>query len=155
MKLDLEHRALALLRGDEGVRTHAYDDATGKRVRAPVGHLTIGAGINLDIGLSSWEIDMLERHRLHVHVSTFTVEVATAYSITMGNLPDDVQVGLALMCFQLGWEGTLEFHNMLRDIAKGHWELAAVEAKHSKWKVETPKRADEVAKLFLYADPKK
>ena len=53
-----------------------YDDATGKRVRAPVGRLTIGVGINLDVGLDEYEVDMLERHRLHVGMVAFEREAA-------------------------------------------------------------------------------
>ena len=130
-----------------------YDDATGERVRAPVGRLTIGVGINLDVGLDEHEVDWLERHRLHVGMVAFEREAAalafpgpTHLASTL--LPDDAQVALSLMVFQLGPDGTLEFHAMLKAIASGDWEGAAAEALDSAWAKETPKRAKMVAALL-------
>ena len=134
MKQALQERALAILRRDEGVRRHShYDDATGKRVRAPVGRLTIGVGINLDDGLDEHEVDWLERHRLHVGMVAFARDAGTLsfrgrHSIDVPALPDDAQVALSMMVFQLGPDGTLEFHAMLKAIASGDWEGAAAEA---------------------------
>ena len=73
-----------------------YDDATGKRVRAPVGRLTIGVGINLDDGLDEHEVDWLERHRLHVGMVAFARDAGTLsfrgrHSIDVPALPDDAQ----------------------------------------------------------------
>ena len=143
---------LLRLRGDEGVRRYAYDDATGREVEAPVGVLTIGAGINLSVGLDDHEIDWLERHRLHVGMMVFMEQASSlGPPVVVRLLPRPAQVALALMVFQLGVDGTMCFRQMLMAIAKRDWPTAAHEAKLSKWADQTPKRAREVAELLLLA----
>ena len=143
---------LLRLRGDEGVRRYAYDDATGKEVEAPVGVLTIGCGVNLSIGLDDHEIDWLERHRLHVGMLDFMARASSlGPPVVVRLLPRPAQVALALMVFQLGVDGTMGFHRMLVAIAKRDWLAASAEARHSKWAEQTPKRAHEVAELLLLA----
>lgn len=57
--------ASARLNTEEGRRRRAYNDATGKLVTCrPNGNLSIGVGINLEIGLDEEEIDWLFSHRL-------------------------------------------------------------------------------------------
>lgn len=150
MRQALVERVLTLLRGDEGVRPHAYDDATGKRVRAPVGRLTIGVGIDLDQGLDAYEIDLLERHRLHREVLALEHKASSLAPrpVTPSLLPDDAQVALACMAFQIGGAGVAEFHRMLSAVAAGRWGQAADEALDSAWARQTPRRAAEVAALL-------
>ena len=134
MKRDIAERTLALLRGEEDVRRHAYDDSTGKRVHAPVGCLTIGIGINLDIGLDDYEVDVLERHRLEIEWARFCRDASTLASPVVASLlPDDAQVALATMAFNLGADGLLQFHRMLEAVAEGDWRKAAEECLDSKW----------------------
>ena len=145
--MTVQERALALLRADEGVRRYAYDDATGKRVEAPVGKLTIGCGINLDEGLPDELIDLTERYYLHCN----TLELRTALAqrgIVVGDLPEDARLALSLMAFQLGAPRVLGFHKMLHFIRAGNWRMAATEALESKWARQTLHRAREVADLF-------
>ena len=105
-----------------------------------------------NVGLDEYEIDMLERHRLHVGMTIFEHEVSTlvfgSSSITFDLLPEGAQVALAMMVFQLGPEGVMEFHWMLRAISGRYWLGAAQEALNSKWAKETPKRAHQVAMLL-------
>ena len=143
---------LLRLRGDEGVRRYAYDDATGKEVRAPVGKLTIGCGVNLSIGLDDHEIDWLERHRLHVGMLDFMGQASIlGPPVVVRSLPRPAQVALALMVFQLGVDGVMGFHRMLAAVAKRDWSRAGWEAHKSRWAEQTPKRANEVAVLFSLA----
>lgn len=55
---------LKRLRLDEDFEAEAYDDATGFRVRAPKGNLTIGYGTNLAIGITDEEAELLMLMRL-------------------------------------------------------------------------------------------
>ena len=143
---------LLRLRGDEEVRRYAYDDATGKEVRAPEGKLTIGCGVNLSIGLDDHEIDWLERHRLHVGMLGFAERASgLGPPVVLRLLPRPAQVALGLMVFQLGVDGVLAFHRMLVAVATRDWSGAAAEAKASRWAEQTPKRAHEVAVLFSLA----
>lgn len=55
----------ARLRRSEGVRPFAYDDSTGRTVSCkPAGNLTVGVGINLEVGLDDEEIAWLCKRRL-------------------------------------------------------------------------------------------
>ena len=150
-------RAVAILRADEGVEQYAYDDGTGKRVHAPTGRLTIGIGINLDAGLADEEIDWLCRRRLHRVLDVLPRELETLVlpggAILWNRQPEGVRLGLALMGYQLGVEGVMEFHRMLEAVAKRDYAAAAAEALDSKWAQpdETPKRARRVAALFRAA----
>ena len=52
------------------------------------------------------------------------------------------------MCFQLGEDGVRGFHEMLKAISRRDWGKAAYEMTQSKWDIETPKRAHELAKIM-------
>lgn len=68
--------------------------------------------------------------------------------------PDDVQRGLANMCFQLGIGGLLKFKNMLSCLHAGDYEGARKNALDSKWaKSDSPKRAERVTALFTAGHP--
>lgn len=148
MNADLKAQALAVLRNDEGRREQPYDDATGLRVSAPKGTLTIGVGINLDEGLDDAEMDWLEEHRLKREWLALVLALHREHAVFAYMLPQPAQLGLALMCFQLGSPKVMRFHQMLGAIARRDWRQAAIEAKHSKWGRETVHRAEEVAVLF-------
>ena len=150
MRRDVSERTLALLRGQEDVRRHAYDDATGRRVHAPEGVLTIGIGINLDIGLDDYEVDMLERHRLEIEWARFCRDASTLNPpVVCSCLPVDAQVALASMAFNLGADGLLEFHKMLLAVGHGLWADAARECLSSKWASQVhAHRAGQVADLL-------
>ena len=143
-----QSEALRILRRDEGVRKHAYDDATGERVRAPLGVLTIGVGINLDEGLDSNEIDWLERNRMERECVAFASRYAHTYGERPTVLPEDAQLALALMAFQLGPARLMGFRKMLHAVAGRNFRRAAAEALDSKWDKQTAGRAIRVAKLF-------
>ena len=143
--------ALRRLRSDEGVRRTPYDDRTGRPVRAPSGgRVTIGVGINLDAGLDDEEVDWLERHRLYREWRAFSHGVTTlSPGLEPGRLPAPCLLALALMAFQLGASSALEFHGMFAAVRRNDWPGAAREALCSKWYRQTPRRADEVARLLV------
>ena len=138
---DVADEALRRLRGDEGIRRYAYDDATGHEVKAPVGNLTIGCGCNLAVGLDDEEIDWLERHRLNREWRAFS-------KLATDTLPRKAQLALALAVFQLGANALSEFHWMIHCIRERQWAHAADEALDSEWARQTPHRAREVADLL-------
>ena len=161
MKHTTFEEALRILIEDEGVCPYPYDDATGERVRAPQGNVTIGVGINLDAGLDRYETDLLERHRMNrewlafrERLSGMTGEMpheAPLRSLDLDGLPDQAQLALALMAFQLGGARVCSFRLMLTAIAEGKWKKAAKEALDSKWDSQTPRRAERVAALLRSA----
>lgn len=147
MNADLEAQALAVLRGDEGVKAHCYDDATGKRVRAPKGNLTIGIGIDLEGGLDAAEMDWLERHRLQREWRAL-MGALLKQEIYLALLPAPAQLALAVMAFQLGAEKVMRFRKMIAAIARGRWLKAGDEAMDSAWARQTRPRAKRVQALL-------
>ena len=141
-------QALAVLRNDEGRREHPYDDATGKRVHAPKGILTVGVGINLEEGLDDEEMDWLERHRLEREVGALVPALHQEHRVYLYLLPGPAQLALMLACFQLGAPRLMKFHRMLDAVSRGDWRAAGAEAVDSAWARETASRAEEVAALF-------
>jgi len=55
----MSEAGLQRLRTDEEYERFAYDDKTARRVRAPLGNLTIGYGTNLDVGITNDEAEFL------------------------------------------------------------------------------------------------
>ena len=150
--LVLADEAVRILRVDEGARRHAYDDATGANVHAPVGRLSIGIGTNLRVGLDPEEMDWLCRHRLHKETARLADMLTDEPPpVFLDQLPDKARIGLMLMAYQLGADDVVEFHRMLAAVRKGDWSGAAEEALASDWNRETPKRAKRVAGLLREA----
>ena len=147
MREDLREQALAVLRIDEDERKYAYDDADGKRVRAPKGSLTIGVGVNLDAGLDDAESAWLTRHRLEGEWTLLMAHLAHC-GIYLALLPLPAQLALALMAYQLGAERLMRFRKMVQAIQDGDWGKAADEALDSEWARETSYRAARVAALL-------
>ena len=153
-RLELVDEVVRILRADEGVRCYAYDDATGMQVTAPVGKLTIGMGTNLAAGLDAHEVDWLCRNRLHKAWDRLA-ELLTDEPppIFLAALPSPAQMALALMAYQLGPDGVMEFHRMLEAIREPDFRKASEEALASAWARETPTRAQRVRRLFREAGP--
>lgn len=63
--------------------------------------------------------------------------------------PDNVQVVLAAMVFQLGYHGAAEFKKMIKAVNQGDYELAAKEMLDSKWNSQTPRRCKAMAELMV------
>lgn len=63
--------------------------------------------------------------------------------------PENVQVVLAAMVFQLGYHGAAEFKKMIEAVKDGHYELAAGEMLNSRWNSQTPRRCNAMASLMV------
>ena len=67
---------------------------------------------------------------------------------TWRSLPEDAQLALADMTFQLGEGGVSEFHQMLGYLREGRYQAAAEAARNSLWHEQTPARCESVAELL-------
>jgi lysozyme len=125
-----------MLRRDEGVVRHAYQDH--------LGYWTIGVGRLIDQrkggGLSEDEIDYL----LHNDIRRKTAEVAKALP-WLSSLNGARQAVLVGMAFQMGTEGLLKFKNTLAMVQAGDFEGAAKGMLQSLWARQTPERATRMA----------
>ena len=64
-------------------------------------------------------------------------------------LPDDLQLVLANMCFNLGITRLKKFKNFLSALSKQDWELAATEMMDSRWATQVGQRAVRLQKRVL------
>ena len=106
---------------EEGFRQFAYDDATGQRVKAPVGNLTWLYGCNLEtegtqeLGLLIVRYGLDQRHaRLMAYDWYSTLDVPR-------------QSALLDMAYNMGVEGLLHYPHMIAFISGRDWESAANE----------------------------
>jgi lysozyme len=109
------------------------------------GHWTIGYGWNL-------ETNQIRMTEAEMHLAG---DVDDAYAQLMSACGwahglDDVRCAvLVQLCFQLGLEGLLEFHNMLKACQAGNWPVAANQLLDSKYgREDCPARAQRYAAML-------
>lgn len=66
--------------------------------------------------------------------------------------PDDVQMALSMMAFQMGVKAVTGFSTTLKHIRAGNYTLAADSAMQSLWAKQTPNRARKVTDLIRKAN---
>jgi len=121
---------------NEALRLKPYHDTVGK--------LTIGVGRNLDDqGVTKEEALYLLSNDIDSVLGELSQKVDCWPA-----LPDLQKIGLADMCFNLGWPRLSKFKKMLAALNKGEFELAATEALDSKWAKQVGKRSERVAALL-------
>tara|TARA_Y100000034_G_scaffold136483_1_gene213187 strand:+ start:237 stop:722 length:486 start_codon:yes stop_codon:yes gene_type:complete len=137
-------RLKAMLIKHEGVRYEVY--------RCTAGKLTIGVGRNLDdVGLSEDEKRFLLQYpprdltytNLHLNMSEVTYLLENDINRVIDDLnakipewftyPENIQLALADMCFNLGITGLLKFKKMIAAMREGDFDSAADEAMDSRW----------------------
>ena len=129
-------RLIADLIRDEGVRLMPYRDTVGK--------LTIGVGRNLDDrGITDHEAGVM----LATDVDVVCMELDARAPWWRG-MKSSAQLGLANMCFNMGWPRLSKFQNMLSALKKGDCETAATEALNSQWARQVGSRATRIAYLY-------
>jgi GH24 family phage-related lysozyme (muramidase) len=106
---------------EEGLKLYPYDDKTGLRVTAPVGHISIGFGCNLDVQRSE----------------AFWMKVLCADLATLDNLllsrawysgASDVRQSVFLdIAYNQGLGGLLDYTFMIHYASIGDWPKAAIE----------------------------
>lgn len=135
----------------EGDRRRAYNDKTGKQVTcktqdpATSGNLTIGRGINLEVGLDDEEDAWLFRHR--VEKTQSSLQKIAWYR----GLDPVRQSGCLEIAFNEGVEGLLHFPHMTSALAVGDWTEAKKQCH-----VEDPRlqpRYDAIGNIFLTGIP--
>lgn len=108
------------------------------------GHLTIGLGRCLDrVGISHEEAQILFQNDCY-RVEKEIFSVVSDFE----DLPQNAQLALFDMCFQMGAEGLRGFHKMLLAIHSRDWEEASKECLDSVYHKQTPSRCEENAQLL-------
>lgn len=150
MSIDLD----SYIKGHEGCRLAAYDDATGEPVPAGgtcEGTLTIGYG---HTGPDVVPGKVISQDQAEVLYQLDKQKAIRGAASTLGakdwlNIPQSWRVALIDMTFELGEYGLSEFHKMIAAIRGGDAETAAAELKASKYYEEVPNRAENNRQLLL------
>ncbi len=126
---------------DEGVMYETY--------RCSLGHLTGGIGHLI----TEWDEDMYSgpvgTKIPHEQVDkwfnmdiTRTIEDCKIIFTTFDSLPQDAQLVIANMCFQLGRPRLSKFKKFIAAVNDENWMLAGEEMQDSRWYKQTTNRAD-------------
>lgn len=118
---------MSLLREGEGLRLAPYQDTTG--------HLTIGYGHKLTPGESRASITKANAEALLAKDSASAWQEAGRISEAT-----PARVVLTLMCYQLGYVGTLKHVKTIKLLQAGDYGSAFLEMYDSTWYHQTPQR---------------
>jgi len=123
----------------EGLWLKPYYDSIGK--------LTIGVGRNLtDIGISKDEAMYMLENDIRRAVRTVS-DCCLGYGIKATDLPQDVQLVLTDMAFNMGYS-LQSFRKMFACIKEGDYKGAARELLDSRYAKQVGKRAEELAEML-------
>lgn len=136
--MDVE-KLKAELRRDEGFVPHVYEDSEGFATIG-IGRMVDkrrGGGVTLDEAQYLLENDIGK-----------ALKAAREAFPWFDDLSDNRQRAITNMVFQMGIGRLRGFRKMLAAIEDGNFDLAAAEAKDSKWYRQTPERAERVIALI-------
>ena len=120
----------------EGLRLKPYKDSVGK--------LTIGIGRNLDDrGISHATAEQMLEEDIDLVLSQLEDKLPFFKGLDVVR-----QRVLADMCFNLGINGLLGFHNTLSFIEEGRYDAAATNMLLSKWAKQVGPRAHTLARMM-------
>jgi lysozyme len=128
----LSDNLMKLLTAHEGYEQFPYDDATGKRVHADIGNVTVGIGFNLENGgFSLAECKTILSMRLSLIVNQLTQDLPF-----FAQLDEIRQAALIDMAYNMGISGLLEFKATLEALSHQDYETAAKDIANSLWASE-------------------
>ena len=134
----MDHKKLKkMLIEHEGIKYAPYLCTSGKT--------TIGIGHNLDDkGVSKAVVNMMYDEDVAEVESDLKAIFDDFYT-----LPEQIQLVLADMRFQLGYKGFRSFKMMILAVKGRNWPAMFLQMKNSDWHRQTPKRANDLMKMVL------
>ncbi|OUX54419.1 MAG: hypothetical protein CBE47_00880 [Pelagibacteraceae bacterium TMED287] len=124
---------------DEGKKLDVYHDHLGYKT-VGIGHLILkdDKEFDLPIGAKITEERVDELFKRDIGVTL--IECKKLYSDFDG-LPEEIQLVIANMMFNLGYPRLSKFKNMKRAVDNRDWTQTAIEMKDSKWYRQVTNRA--------------
>ena len=135
-------RLREVLTDHEGLKYKPYKCTAGK--------LTIGIGHNLDDrGVSPAVVNLMYDEDVTEVVADLKI-IFTDFD----DLPDDIQIVLADMRFQLGANRFRKFRKMIAAVKQSNWPEMIIQMKDSDWYKQTTNRANDLISMVrkCYAD---
>jgi GH24 family phage-related lysozyme (muramidase) len=137
----------------EGRRKQTYDDKTGKPITpgcVVLGHPTVGVGFNLDangaqaaieaLGLDYNQVRSGQQLLTDGHIDALldqtvnqAIQGARQVVPSFDSLPDDKQVVIVDMVFNLGVRGFSQFAHAIQAVNSQDWATAAQQMQQSAW----------------------
>jgi len=139
---------LTHLKNEEGFRPYLYDDANGKLLQKGStieGNPTIGYG--WCPSTNPLPDDLGEIILQYFATSKYNELVRRLPWVS--SLPDNVQVALADMAYQLGVNGLISFKQFLSLIKQGNYKDASKDLDQTLWAKQTPNRVKAIQTLLL------
>ena len=120
-----------------------------KPYKCTAGKLTIGYGRNLtDKGISLEEAD----HFLDTDILECIRDLTCIFPDQFNKMPEDIQMVLIDMRYQLGHDGFTGFRKMIKAVRNGKFNNMIFEMENSKWYHQTKNRTEKlmsIVKTFL------
>lgn len=134
----MDHKKLKkMLIEHEGIKYAPYKCTAGKT--------TIGIGHNLDDkGISKAVVDLLYNEDVAEVESDLKAIFDDFYT-----LPEQIQLVLADMRFQLGYKGFRSFKRLIIAVKDRNWSVMFAQMKRSQWHNQTPNRANDLMRMVL------
>lgn len=124
-------RIRKVLELEEGNRRFAYDDATGQSVPAPMGHLTIGIGHNLQVnGLSDAARELIFREDVEI---AFSDAIRVFGEDRFMSFPEECRTAIISLVFQLGYSKFIQFTPTIALMEDGLWNEVADRLEKTLW----------------------
>jgi len=139
---------LSHLKQEEGFRPYLYDDANGKIIQKGSileGNPTIGYG--WCPATNPLPDDLGEIILQYFATSKYNELVRRLPWVT--SKPDNIQVALADMAYQLGVNGLFKFNTFLAMVKAGNYKEAANDLNSTLWARQTPGRVKAIQDLIL------
>lgn len=139
---------VAQLTPEEGLRLHVYDDATGQPIVAGYtvkGNPTIGIGRNL----AGYGITKEEAQYLCVNNITICEDQLDNALPWWRDLSPLRQMQMVDLCFNMGIDVLLQFHEFLGAMQAGQWQAAVEDLKASLWWTQVGERGPAIADRIL------
>lgn len=135
---------LETLKSDEGWRPYVYNDSEG--------FATIGYGFLVDsrkgVGLPRPVAELWLRYAVNERLA----ELQRLWP-AFDDQPEDIQLAVMNMAYQMGPAGVMKFKRMLAALAAGYRKTAADEMLDSAWAKQTPYRARRVVAMIRGSMP--
>lgn len=122
-----------------------HEDEKFKPYLCSAGKLTIGIGHNLESkGISKAVSDLLYEEDITEVINDLASIFRNFYE-----LPEQVQIVLANMRFQLGYGGFRSFKQMISAVRNKNWPEMIKQMKDSNWYKQVPNRVNDLINIII------
>ena len=128
------------LERDEGVKYEVYNDHLGFPTFG-IGHLIIDSDPEYGASVGTEGSDDRVKEAFETDVQTVLSDCERLYE-EFGSLPEEVQLIIANMMFNMGYTRLSKFKGMKRGVDARDWNIAADEMVDSRWYNQVTNRAD-------------